>query len=46
MFTSVAIIGRPNVGKSSLCNNLTKSIYAIVSDFPVLLKIGIMVFLI
>ena len=38
MFTSVAIIGRPNVGKSSLFNKLTKSRDAIVSDFPGLTK--------
>ena len=38
MFTSIAIIGRPNVGKSSLFNKLTKSRNAIVSDFPGLTK--------
>ena len=38
MFTSVAIIGRPNVGKSSSFNKLTKSRDAIVSDFPGLTK--------
>ena len=38
MFTSVAIIGRPNVGKSSLFNKLTKSRDAIVSNFPGLTK--------
>ena len=38
MFTSVAIIGRPNVGKSSLFNKLTGSRDAIVSDFPGLTK--------
>ena len=38
MFTSLAIIGRPNVGKSSLFNKLTKSRDAIVSDFPGLTK--------
>jgi len=38
MFTSIAIIGRPNVGKSSLFNKLTKSRDAIVSDFPGLTK--------
>lgn len=38
MVTSIAIIGRPNVGKSSLFNKLTKSRDAIVSDFPGLTK--------
>ena len=38
MFTSIAIIGRPNVGKSSLFNKLTRSRDAIVSDFPGLTK--------
>lgn len=38
MFTSIAIIGRPNVGKSSLFNKLTKSRDAIVSDFSGLTK--------
>ena len=38
MFTSIAIIGRPNVGKSTLLNKLTKSRKAIVSDFPGLTK--------
>ncbi len=38
MFTSIAIIGRPNVGKSSLFNKLTKSRNAIVSDFSGLTK--------
>ena len=38
MFTSIAIIGRPNVGKSTLFNKLTKSRKAIVSDFPGLTK--------
>ena len=38
MFTSIAIIGRPNVGKSTLFNKLTKSRDAIVSDFPGLTK--------
>ena len=31
---TIAIIGRPNVGKSSLFNVLTKSRDAIVADFP------------
>jgi len=38
MFTSIAIIGRPNVGKSSLFNKLTSSRDAIVSDFSGLTK--------
>ena len=38
MFTSIAIIGRPNVGKSTLFNKLTKSRKAIVSDFSGLTK--------
>ena len=38
MFTSLAIIGRPNVGKSTLFNKLTKSRNAIVSDLPGLTK--------
>ena len=38
MFTSIAIIGRPNVGKSTLFNKLTKSRDAIVSDFSGLTK--------
>ena len=38
MFTSIAIIGSPNVGKSSLFNKLTRSRDAIVSDFPGLTK--------
>ena len=38
MFTSIAIIGRPNVGKSTLFNKLTKSRQAIVSDFSGLTK--------
>jgi len=38
MFTSIAIIGRPNVGKSTLFNKLTRSRKAIVSDFSGLTK--------
>ena len=38
MFTSIAIIGRPNVGKSTLFNKLTKTREAIVSNFYGLTK--------
>jgi len=38
MFTSIAIIGRPNVGKSTLFNKLTTSRQAIFSDFSGLTK--------
>ena len=38
MFTSIAIICRPNVGKSTLFNKLTRSRKAIVSDFSGLTK--------
>ena len=38
MFTSIAIIGRQNVGKSTLFNKLTRSRKAIVSDFSGLTK--------
>jgi len=38
MFTSIAIIGRPNVGKSTLFNKFTRSRKAIVSDFSGLTK--------
>jgi len=38
MLNSIAILGRPNVGKSSLFNKLTKSRNAIVSDFSGLTK--------
>ncbi|MBD63246.1 MAG: ribosome biogenesis GTPase Der, partial [Gammaproteobacteria bacterium] len=38
MLNSIAIIGRPNVGKSTLFNKLTQSRNAIVSDFSGLTK--------
>ena len=38
MLNSIAILGRPNVGKSSLFNKLTKTRNAIVSDFSGLTK--------
>jgi len=38
MLNSIAILGRPNVGKSSLFNKLTKSRNANVSDFSGLTK--------
>ena len=38
MLNSIAILGRPNEGKSSLFNKLTKSRNAIVSDFSGLTK--------
>jgi len=38
MLNSIAILGRPNVGKSSLFNRLTKTRNAIVSDHPGLTK--------
>tara|TARA_Y100000816_G_scaffold222506_1_gene167501 strand:+ start:387 stop:1775 length:1389 start_codon:yes stop_codon:yes gene_type:complete len=38
MLNSIAILGRPNVGKSSLFNRLTKTRNAIVSDFSGLTK--------
>ena len=38
MLNTVAIIGRPNVGKSTLFNKLTKTRNAIVSDFSGLTK--------
>ena len=38
MLNSIAILGRPNVGKSTLFNKLTQSRSAIVSDFSGLTK--------
>ena len=38
MLTSIAILGKPNVGKSTLFNKLTKSRGAIVSNFSGLTK--------
>ena len=34
MLPVVALVGRPNVGKSTLFNRLTRSRDAIVADFP------------
>jgi GTP-binding protein len=34
MLPSIALVGRPNVGKSTLFNRLTRSRDAIVADFP------------
>ena len=34
MSETLAIIGRPNVGKSTLFNRLTRSRDALVADFP------------
>ena len=34
MLPAVAIVGRPNVGKSTLFNQLTRSRDALVADFP------------
>ena len=34
MVTVIALVGRPNVGKSTLFNRLTRSRDALVADFP------------
>ena len=34
MLPTVALVGRPNVGKSTLFNRLTKTRNALVADFP------------
>ena len=34
MLPTIALVGRPNVGKSTLFNRLTKSLDALVADFP------------
>ena len=34
MLPTIALVGRPNVGKSTLFNRLTKSRDALVADFP------------
>ena len=36
MMPVIALVGRPNVGKSTLFNRLTRSRDALVADFPVL----------
>ena len=35
----IALVGRPNVGKSTLFNRLTRSRDALVADFPGFLQI-------
>ena len=39
---TVALVGRPNVGKSTLFNKLTKTRDALVANVPVSLEIGVM----
>ena len=34
MLPTIALVGRPNVGKSTLFNRLTKTRDALVADFP------------
>ena len=34
MLPTIALVGRPNVGKSTLFNRLTRSRAALVADFP------------
>src|SRR4029079_8812750 len=34
MLPTIALVGRPNVGKSTLFNRLTKTRNALVADFP------------
>ncbi|MGH8801309.1 MAG: GTPase, partial [Casimicrobiaceae bacterium] len=34
MLPTIALVGRPNVGKSTLFNRLTKSRNALVADIP------------
>ena len=34
MLPTIALVGRPNVGKSTLFNRLTKTRNALVADYP------------